>query len=380
MILARGFFLCLGLFIFTASIGQNAAPSFALHNTLTISVRQQACIDVITQDKDASDTVRLRFLGGSVPGQWVTNSGSVKLASGVLCVTPTDQDAGSLWSFVFMAHDGVDSTLDTFYVNVEGYPARHALSQQEVGCGSWRFEMAFNAWTTQVTVYLRDENNTNVYIKGFSDVTGLIRDSVSVAAGKYKVITQVEDKMPNIRSYVDSITISRGIKVGVEGSSQVKHGETVYLKGVILAGEIPLKTYWVVEQNGYTQTLFQDTAYLAYPQYQNTTYRFIAQGRDLCLYEGSKMVESIDALGIRSQHVSSLKLYPNPAQNKVWIETNVESGILSLYDSKGMEVLTQSFANLLVPELNLASLPAGIYFVKLQDQSGQAWSGKVIKE
>ncbi|TNE78212.1 MAG: T9SS type A sorting domain-containing protein [Bacteroidetes bacterium] len=381
MILARGFFIFLGLFIFLVSKGQNAAPNFGTFpKSKTVFVRVQACVSLSTQDSDETDTVRLSVVSSSVAGQWATNSGSVKLASGELCVTPTDQDAGATWSFVFMAHDGKDSTLDTFYVHVIGLPARHAFRQEELGCGKWSFQAEANVWATEANIVIRDVNSTGVYAKAFANVEGLIGDTVQLAAGAYTLYTDFRDTKGNLRYYVDSIYVSQGIEVRIEGMNSLSRGETVYLKGKVLAGETPFKTYWVVERNGIAQTMAEDTNYYAQPQYETTTYRYIAQGKDLCLYEDSKTVESIDATGINSPLNASLKFYPNPARDKIRIETAVESGVLSLYDAKGKQVQMHRYANQLVPEMNLTNLPAGIYFVRLQDLSGQTWTAKLIKE
>lgn len=65
---------------------------------------------------------------------------------------------------------------------------------------------------------------------------------------------------------------------------------------------------------------------------------------------------------------SSVKVYPNPAQNNITIESLNEIIELKLYDFKGVEVLKKSCNS--KKELIFINLPAGIYMMQIETSEG----------
>ena len=74
-------------------------------------------------------------------------------------------------------------------------------------------------------------------------------------------------------------------------------------------------------------------------------------------------------LGISDmQQVSTLSVYPNPSADQITIETSkiLSQGSLSIMDLNGHEVLTRRITQPKT-QIDISSLTAGVYFVKLTD-------------
>ncbi|MGM0375800.1 MAG: Ig-like domain-containing protein [Bacteroidota bacterium] len=73
---------------------------------------------------------------------------------------------------------------------------------------------------------------------------------------------------------------------------------------------------------------------------------------------------------------NSIRLYPNPVERVMYVETSGKSGNIELFDQNGREIITQkihSGRN----EIDLGHLPTGIYVVQLRTE-GKVYSEKVV--
>jgi hypothetical protein len=75
-----------------------------------------------------------------------------------------------------------------------------------------------------------------------------------------------------------------------------------------------------------------------------------------------------------------IKVYPNPAENKIIIETihATDQGTLSLTNTRGEEILTQKIDGSRT-ELQTGKLPGGVYFITINSNKGIS-VGKFVKE
>jgi photosystem II stability/assembly factor-like uncharacterized protein len=75
-----------------------------------------------------------------------------------------------------------------------------------------------------------------------------------------------------------------------------------------------------------------------------------------------------------------IRIYPNPAKDKITIETNqiLDQGKLSVTNIHGQEILTQKIKGINA-EVSISNLPGGIYFVKISDDN-TIFTGKFVKE
>ncbi|MDN4166603.1 T9SS type A sorting domain-containing protein [Cytophagales bacterium LB-30] len=91
-----------------------------------------------------------------------------------------------------------------------------------------------------------------------------------------------------------------------------------------------------------------------------------------CSAQGTQAIEGV--LGIGEEWVESLKLYPNPSRNILNLQIafgKPESGQLRLLSLEGKEVMLRSFEQVLSADwqLDVSSLPAGQYLVRIESQT-----------
>jgi hypothetical protein len=78
----------------------------------------------------------------------------------------------------------------------------------------------------------------------------------------------------------------------------------------------------------------------------------------------------------RSNIAEKVTVYPNPAREQLFIqnESGLSFEIIELFDSRGRKVQELSFSR----EMDIASLPNGIYFIRLREKTGRVVSKKLM--
>ena len=115
----------------------------------------------------------------------------------------------------------------------------------------------------------------------------------------------------------------------------------------------------------------------------NQTYVPIANGNYAVEVTSGSCIERsncllFDTLGLDSFSEDELKVYPIPAKNFITVELSTEiSTQLNLFDVSGKRVLNQTISE--STELNIKSLPQGIYFLKV-NTTEKSGTYKIIKE
>ena len=72
---------------------------------------------------------------------------------------------------------------------------------------------------------------------------------------------------------------------------------------------------------------------------------------------------------------TTVLLYPNPARDAVWIQSDMPLQTIRVYNSIGQCVLYTQKTN----RLDVATLVPGTYFVHAETAEGKTWSGKFVK-
>ena len=79
------------------------------------------------------------------------------------------------------------------------------------------------------------------------------------------------------------------------------------------------------------------------------------------------------------QLLSELKVYPNPARDKIHIQfAFISSGKIFITDNSGRKILEKPFSDKEI-EVNVSSIAAGLYFVSVQSTEG-VFTGKIVVE
>jgi len=129
---------------------------------------------------------------------------------------------------------------------------------------------------------------------------------------------------------------------------------------------------WTAQESGTTDVLFS-----VYFTDANTGYVSGDQGTILKTTNGGGPPVGIN----EKQQTKSLKIYPNPATENITIEQLgsgiIMNGTILIYGMDGQELISQQVNGSKV-ELNVGSLPKGLYFVRLMN-SEKTGFGKFIK-
>lgn len=91
-------------------------------------------------------------------------------------------------------------------------------------------------------------------------------------------------------------------------------------------------------------------------------------------FDDSEAFSTVVGVQVPTEH-RDFKLYPNPAQQEVWVEWDLaaENAVVELYDVHGRLMLRQKWPELLRRrQLSLGELPSGVYAVVLR-VGGQVW-------
>ena len=129
---------------------------------------------------------------------------------------------------------------------------------------------------------------------------------------------------------------------------------------------------------GSYQWLYCDSGYAPINGQINNNYTPTSSGNyavavDYGVCQDTSDCESVTVVGLLETKKSELLLYPNPTTGILTIE-GVE-GIVTIYDIYGRLVLTAN-----TNTLDISNAAMGIYFVRVVDEQGKMFVGKVLKE
>ncbi|PID94334.1 MAG: hypothetical protein CSA95_03360 [Bacteroidetes bacterium] len=97
-------------------------------------------------------------------------------------------------------------------------------------------------------------------------------------------------------------------------------------------------------------------------------------------YSESKQVIVYSSVGINERETANWEIYPNPAQNRLYVETaNIEEATaILLYNTTGTKVMNVNVVKGVTTTLDISTLSNGIYFISIQTEGGNSAMKKVI--
>jgi hypothetical protein len=105
----------------------------------------------------------------------------------------------------------------------------------------------------------------------------------------------------------------------------------------------------------------------------NTTY-YVTQTLGGCTSEA--LAITVSTLGVADFQKMKIKLYPNPTNGLLYIETSQELQSYEVYNLIGQKLLSNSFTG----SIDMKDLSKGTYIIRLTTQEGTVITEKVIKE
>jgi hypothetical protein len=104
----------------------------------------------------------------------------------------------------------------------------------------------------------------------------------------------------------------------------------------------------------------------------NGNARPIGNGFDIGAYEYAS------PLSIKDIQSLILKIYPNPVENRIIIESNIKFQSYKIYDLRGKEIISSKEIN--ENTINISELKAGLYLLELKTKKGKTTYNKIYKK
>jgi len=102
------------------------------------------------------------------------------------------------------------------------------------------------------------------------------------------------------------------------------------------------------------------------------------------VYENSETeYKDVEGTNLNEEKVliksNALRIYPNPTENSFIVETELLSKQIAVYNSTGIEIITNSNIESLQTKIDLSSHPKGIYLIKIIGSDDTISIQKIIK-
>ena len=72
-----------------------------------------------------------------------------------------------------------------------------------------------------------------------------------------------------------------------------------------------------------------------------------------------------------------MNLYPNPASDQVIVESNIQSGVIEVYDASGRVVLSEAINQNRI-HVNVSQFESGMYQFVITGPNGESTVGRVM--
>jgi len=154
-----------------------------------------------------------------------------------------------------------------------------------------------------------------------------------------------------------------------DGNYNVLEGVQIIIDGITYTTDSFGKVYLVNKPNGVISYKAIDAA------------GFVIEGA--LTINGSNVVEDIKFIstGVKLKNDNFFKVYPNPASDKVTIESREDLiDSYKLYDIKGQLIINQFNICSQQVSVNLTSYPDGVYFIKVNTLKGNSETVKLLKK
>lgn len=99
----------------------------------------------------------------------------------------------------------------------------------------------------------------------------------------------------------------------------------------------------------------------------------VVEAENACLNSDTSAFKLISSTAIHSIDDAKIAVYPNPAHDVIYVQSEIEFTNYELYNSQGKQVLLGQFKT----QIGLQKLSSGIYLLKLNRQNGQSYYTKI---
>jgi glucuronoarabinoxylan endo-1,4-beta-xylanase len=261
------------------------------------------------------------------------NNNNTNVVSGTVCNTLTLSDQGK----DFQAPFNFTATAASYTRNFSDYGIVLLPFEASIPSGVTAYTMIPSATGVASTQIINGiiPANTPVLVNATGNISFV--GSGSVSTPKAITVNQVNGVYHTIKVPAGAYVLKT--ENGVTGFYKVTAGNEPFIN--------PFQGY-ITEENNYTSTFLPlNFATLAVSQ--------------------NEMIKD------------DVSVYPNPAQNEFFIELTSNTESYSIFDTKGSLIAGKQKLSSGKNKINIANLPAGVYFVEISD-SGQTVTRKLIKK
>ncbi|TNE79502.1 MAG: PKD domain-containing protein [Bacteroidetes bacterium] len=230
--------------IIVVSCPNNNVPTIDPPYSVQACANQQKCINIVTDDDDPGDTVRISWNRGIPGATFTNNNGQQRLATGQVCWTPTDAHVSNIpYTFTVTARDDAcplaGQAVRAFSIFVRETP-KADRNIQVLNCG--KVALSYTPLKTYsgltASWVIRDSLNRGVW-SGNSQT-----DTAFLQPGVHRVFLTLQTSTPCINILFDSIIVPEFVQIQVPTDTFVCAGNQLNLNSTTINGDAPYEYLW----------------------------------------------------------------------------------------------------------------------------------------
>ena len=219
--------------VIVTSCPGNNIPTISGPFSYTVCANRQICIPITTFDANATDTVRISWNNGLQGATFTNTNGTVRLATGSVCWTPTDDKVSSLpHTFTITARDNdcplAGQAIASYSILVRESP-HTVMDVQSPVCGDVIFRHVSTPLLGLATNW-RVYNTSNALLWSSTQAT----DTNNFAPGTYYVQLQTSTVTPCDTTLYDTIVIPPSLDVNLPADVGICIGNNVLLQATAI--------------------------------------------------------------------------------------------------------------------------------------------------
>lgn len=269
----------------------NKLPTLTGPFTWEACANQQICFTINSNDQDLgppADSTKLSWNRGIPAGTFTTNNGQVRLASGVFCWTPTDDDVSTLpYFFTVTAADNHcplnGSVTRSYSITVNPSP-KATRTYTKLGCGLFQFKDSLHASYINPTLRWTVMGPNNNYF-GISAIHQFTQ------GGKYVIRNTITAKGCQT-TYYDTLIVDTMVQITCMPDTFVCYGKSLTITTSLKNGNAPFRYKWDTGDPADTNSTLTPTLTAA------TWFKVTVMDRDSCfntdsIYVGVKPLPTV---------------------------------------------------------------------------------------
>ncbi|HCS20563.1 MAG TPA: hypothetical protein DIW47_08385 [Bacteroidetes bacterium] len=224
----------------------NAVPEIDPPYTFNACTGQKICVDVVTDDANTNDTVRISWNKGIKGATFTNNNGAVKHAKGEVCWTPKESDISNIpYTFTIAAKDNAcpvtGQSIRSFSIFVRETP-KATITTQVLNCGKVALHyVPYKTYPGFVANWsIRDANNKPV----FGSANNMEYDTAFLQPGKYTATLLFRTGTPCFEVASDTFTVADFVRVDIPSDTFVCAGGSLWIDGRTWDGTAPYSHIW----------------------------------------------------------------------------------------------------------------------------------------